>query len=318
MPEAPGDRDTGPVLLRTAIGRYPHTVALRDGKISSKLLRFDFADMPTINRAFAPMVREQRFDVSEMAIATFLQAKAYGKPLVLLPVVLSARFQEPALLCRSDSDIGGPHDLVGRRVGVRAYSQTTGVWLRGILADAHGVRPRDIHWITFEDAHVAEYRDPTWVERAPTGTDLVGMLRQGELDAVIVGNELPNDASLRTVFPDPEACRRRILASAWLRADQSPTDGARRARPSPAGRRRRTRAPVPQGEGHGTLTAPWPGRLWLGTCRSCPGDQPCPALRARTGLVAAPVAPCRCLAGAERGRGDAGLSQAIANMCRSR
>jgi len=213
MPEAPGDRDTGPVLLRTAIGRYPHTVALRDGKISSKLLRFDFADMPTINRAFAPMVREQRFDVSEMAIATFLQAKAYGKPLVLLPVVLSARFQEPALLCRSDSDIGGPHDLVGRRVGVRAYSQTTGVWLRGILADAHGVRPRDIHWITFEDAHVAEYRDPTWVERAPAGTDLVGMLRQGELDAVIVGNELPNDASLRTVFPDLEAA----AAAFWHR-----------------------------------------------------------------------------------------------------
>ena len=99
--------------------------------------------LPTINRAFAPMVREQLFDVSEMAIATFLQAKAYGKPLVLLPVVLAARFQESALLCRADSDIRRPADLVGRRVGVRAYSQTTGVWLRGILADAYGVRPHD-------------------------------------------------------------------------------------------------------------------------------------------------------------------------------
>jgi 4,5-dihydroxyphthalate decarboxylase len=213
MPERTGDRDSEPVLLRTAIARYPHTAALRDGEIPSTLLRFDFADMPTINRAFAPMVRERRFDVSEMAIATFLQAKAYGKSLVLLPVVLSARFQEPALLCRSDSDVGGPHDLAGRRVGVRAYSQTTGVWLRGILADAHGVRPRDIHWITFEDAHVAEYRDPTWVERAPAGRNLMGMLRQGELDAVIVGNELPNDASLRTVFPDPEAA----AAAFWHR-----------------------------------------------------------------------------------------------------
>src|SRR5215207_11162798 len=107
----------------------------------------------------APMVREQRFDVSEIAIATFLQAKAHGKPLVLLPVVLAARFQQSALLCRADRDIRGPGDLAGRRVGVRAYSQTTGVWLRGILADAYGVPPEEVRWITFEDAHVAEVRD---------------------------------------------------------------------------------------------------------------------------------------------------------------
>ena len=171
------------LVLRAAIGRYPHTEALRTGRISSDLVALNFADLPNVNRAFALMVREQRFDVCEMAIATFLQAKAYGKPLVLLPVVLAARSQESALLCRADSDIRPPKDLVGRRVGVRAYSQTTGVWLRGILADAHGVRPEEVCWITFEDAHVAEYRDPPWAERAPPGKDLLAMLRQGELDA---------------------------------------------------------------------------------------------------------------------------------------
>ena len=193
------------LVLRTAIGQYPHTSALRDGRISSNLVTLDFADIATINRAFAPMVREQRFDVSEMAIVTFLQAKAFGKPLMLLPVVLAARFQESALLCRADSDIRGPHDLAGRRVGVRAYSQTTGVWLRGMLADAFGVQPEQVRWITFEDAHVAEYRDPPWAERAPPGKELLAMLRHGELDAVIVGNDVPNDPTLRTVFPDPEA-----------------------------------------------------------------------------------------------------------------
>jgi 4,5-dihydroxyphthalate decarboxylase len=140
-----------------------------------------------------------------MAIATFLQAKAYRKELVLLPVVLAARFQQSALLCRAESDIRRPVDLVGRRVGVRAYSQTTGVWLRGILADDHGVRPEQVRWITFEDAHVAEYRDPPWAERAGAGKDLLAMLRQGELDAVIVGNDVPNDPTLRTVFPDPDS-----------------------------------------------------------------------------------------------------------------
>ena len=169
--------------------------------------------MSPISRAFAPMVRQGRFDVSEMAVATFLMARSYGKPLVLLPVALAARFQEGALLCLSGSAIHGPADLAGRRVGVRAYSQTTAMWLRGILAEDWDVRPKDVHWVTFEDAHVAEYHDPRWVERAPPGSDMLAMLRAGVLDAVAVGNEAPNGPGLRPVFPDPaaagEAFRRR-------------------------------------------------------------------------------------------------------------
>jgi 4,5-dihydroxyphthalate decarboxylase len=193
------------LVLRAAIGTYPHTRPLTSGKVKPDLLRLDFADISPINRAFAPMVREGRFDVCEMAIATFLQAKAYGKPLVLLPVVVAARFQEGALLCGTDSDLRGPADLVGRRVGVRAYSQTTGMWLRGILAEDRGVGAEQVRWVTFEDAHVAEYRDPPWAERAPPGKKMLAMLRTGELDAVIVGNDVPDDPGLRTVFPDPRA-----------------------------------------------------------------------------------------------------------------
>jgi 4,5-dihydroxyphthalate decarboxylase len=192
-------------MLATAIGNYPHTAALIDGRITSRLLTLKFADFPIINRAFAPMLRDARFDVCEMAIVSFLQAKAYGKPLVLLPVVLAARFQEPALLCLAASEIRSPRDLAGRRVGVRAYSQTTGVWLRGILAESYGLRAHEVVWVTFEDAHVAEYRDPSWTQRAPAGATLLGMLRQGELDAIIVGNDLPDDPALRPVFADPEA-----------------------------------------------------------------------------------------------------------------
>ena len=197
--------DAGTTVLRAAVGTYPHTAALRSGQVSSSRLRLDFASVSPISRAFAPMVRDARFDVSEMAIATFLQAKAYGKPLVLVPVTLAALFQESALLCRADSAITGPADLAGRRVGVRAYSQTTGMWLRGILADDHGVPPDAVRWVTFEDAHVAEYRDPPWAIRAPAGADMLAMLRAGDLDAVIVGNDVPDDPGLRTVFPDPAA-----------------------------------------------------------------------------------------------------------------
>ncbi|TDH59432.1 ABC transporter substrate-binding protein [Dankookia rubra] len=191
--------------LRAAIGRTPHTAALLDGQVASPLLRLEDAGIAPISRAFAPMVREARFDVSEMAIATFLQARAWGKPLVLLPVVLAARFQEAALLCRADGPIRGPADLEGRRIGVRAYSQTTGMWLRGTLADRFGLRPEAMRWTTFEDAHVPECRDPPWAERAPPGSDMLSMLRDGRLDAAIFGNDTPAGGDLRTVFPDPAA-----------------------------------------------------------------------------------------------------------------
>jgi 4,5-dihydroxyphthalate decarboxylase len=191
--------------LRAAIGTYPRTQALTQGKLASPLLRFELADIPVISRAFKPMVRELRFDVSELAIATFLQAKAAGRPLVLLPVVLAARFQQAALLCRRDSDIRGPADLAGRGVGVRAYGQTTGMWLRGIIAEEGGPRPEEIHWITFEEGHVAGLPDPAWAERAAPGQDMLAMLREGALEAVIVGNDMPDDPGLRPVWPDPDA-----------------------------------------------------------------------------------------------------------------
>src|SRR4051812_44786543 len=174
--------EAGRLVLETALGNYPNTQALHAGRIPSDLIALDMADVPVIIRAFASMVREQRYALSEMALATFLQAKAYDKPLMLLPIVIAARFQQHAFLRRTDGDIRGPKDLVGRRVGVRAYSQTTGMWLRGILADEHDVRPEDVRWLTFEDAHVAEYRDPPWAERAGRGQDLVTMLRNRELD----------------------------------------------------------------------------------------------------------------------------------------
>src|SRR5690242_18966758 len=120
----------GPAIVTAAIGRYEHTAKLFEWPG----LRIEH--FPVISRAFKPMVREQRFDVSEMAIATLLMARAAGSDLVLLPVVMAARFQNAALLRRAD-DRFGPGDLAGKRIGVRAYSQTTGLWIRGILQEEY-------------------------------------------------------------------------------------------------------------------------------------------------------------------------------------
>ena len=194
--------------MKIALGAYGKDPVLR-ARVTA-VTPVEFAEVSPISRAFAPMVREGAFDLCEMALFTFLLAKARGKPLVLLPAVAAARFQESALLCRTDSDIRGPADLAGKRIGVRAYSQTTGAWLRGTLLEAFGVRPEQSTWVTFEDAHVAEYIDPPWCER--TSGDMMAMLRDGALNAVIVGNDVPDDPGLRTVFPDPAAAGERFRA----------------------------------------------------------------------------------------------------------
>jgi len=198
--------------LTTAIGRTEYTEPLFTGAVASPKLTLALENFPTINRAFAPMVRNLAFDVSELAIATFLQAREAGKPIVLLPVVLAARFQEAALLCLKSSPISGPGDLAGKRIGVRSYSQTTGMWLRGVLEDQHGVEPQSIAWTTFEGAHVQECADPAWALRAAPGQDMLAMLRAGELDAVIVGNDAPDGDDLRPVFANAAAAGEAFFA----------------------------------------------------------------------------------------------------------
>lgn len=191
--------------LTVAIGRTKRTEALFDGSVADPALPLDLPAIPVISRAFAPMVREGRYPVSEMAIATFLMAREAGAPIVLLPCVLAARFQEAALLCRADGPIRSPADLRGARIGIRAYSQTTGLWLRGTLAERFGLPADAMRWVTFEDAHVASYRDPPFAERAPQGATLEGMLKAGELDAAIFGADMPADAAFRPVFANPQA-----------------------------------------------------------------------------------------------------------------
>jgi 4,5-dihydroxyphthalate decarboxylase len=184
--------------LRTLLGDHPCTAALKNGSIKSDLVTFDFVEVSPTNRGFKPMVREQAFDVSEMAIVTYLMAKSFGKPMVLLPNVVLARFQHAYALYHARSGTLTPHDLNGKRVGIRSFTTTTGAWLRGILAEDHDVDLDSIDWVTFEDAYVAEYKDTT--VRAPAGKQIVQMLLDGELDVVL--GEKSDHPDLRLFFPD--------------------------------------------------------------------------------------------------------------------
>jgi 4,5-dihydroxyphthalate decarboxylase len=198
--------------LYTLLGSYPNTAALKNGAVKSDLVDFDFADVKVSNTAFKPLVREAKFDLGELAIVTFLQAKTYGKPYVLIPATVLGRGQHHTIAYNPQRGPLRPSDLAGKRVGVRAYTQTTGAWVRGFLADDYGVDSASIRWVTFEDPHLAEYKDPDFVTRAPEGKNLTQMLLDGELDAAIVGDKLP-DERLKPLIPDADE-----VAGQWARA----------------------------------------------------------------------------------------------------
>jgi len=196
--------------LDVCLGTYPHTKALKAGEITSDRVALRFTEINPVNRAFLPMARQQKFDVCEMAIVTYMQAKAYGKPLTLLPATMMGRFQHGTMLYNAQRGTLRPEDLSGKRIGVRAFSQTTGAWIRGILWKDYGLDLASVKWVTFEDAHVAEAKDPPGVERAADGKDITQMLIGGELDAAIFGGNMPDDPRLKSVIPDPDAA-----AKAW-------------------------------------------------------------------------------------------------------
>ena len=199
------------LILRTALGKHDHVGPLKDGSIQSDRLRLELVEFDPLPKAFRHMVRGGDLDVSEMALTTHLLAHHFRKPLTALPLPLWRRLHHANLVCASGSTIAGPKDLEGKKVGVRAYSQTTGVWIRGILASQYGVDLSKITWVTMEDAHVAEYQDPPGVVRYAGGKPLRDLLLSGEL-AAIMGERDVDPNNVRTVIADADAA-----AETWSR-----------------------------------------------------------------------------------------------------
>jgi 4,5-dihydroxyphthalate decarboxylase len=196
------------LTLHTMLGNYANTTPLKSGAVKSDLVDFDFVEVKTANNFFKRVVRDALYDVAELAIVTYVQAKSFGKPYVLIPAVLVSRGQHHTIAYNAERGTLKPSELHGKRVGVRAYTVTTSTWVRGILGEEYGIDYNKIEWISFEDPHVAEYRDPTFVKRAPEGKDMTQMLLDGEIDAAVVGDKLP-DPRLKHLIPDPEAAAKR-------------------------------------------------------------------------------------------------------------
>lgn len=203
---------SGGVKLRTNLADYPATLALKQGRVQSPLVQFDFCGPKTAHDGFKPMVRENAYDAGELAIVTYLQAVSYGKPYVILPAPISGRFQHHCIGYNSDFGHLNPKDIEGKKVGVRTYAQTTGLWIRGVLQHEYGVDLDKVTWLTVDEAHLAEHRDPANCQRLPKGKKIDEMMLSGEVAAAILGNDMPSDPRIRTLVPEPQAAAKEWYA----------------------------------------------------------------------------------------------------------
>lgn len=196
------------VSVKTNLADYPVTLAMKDGRVTSSVVKLDCCGPRLAHDAFKAMLRDNAFEAGELAIVTYLQAKAYGKPFVMLPIPISGRFQHKTIAYNHELGRLEPKGIEGRQVGVRTYAQTTGVWARGILQHEYGVDLDKVTWLTVEDAHLSEYREPSNVQRLPAGSKLKEMMFRGEIAAAIMGNDMPDDPRVRTLIPDAAAAAR--------------------------------------------------------------------------------------------------------------
>ncbi len=210
--------------LRIAVAEHPHTSAIRNGSISIEGVDAEIITVKPQIAAFRRMVRQVEYDVCELAPTTYVIARSYGAPFVALPIFVQRRFHHAGLLVRPDAGIRTPKDLEGKKVGVRAYSVTTGVWTRGILIDEFGLDSSKVTWVVDDEEHVTQLPLPPNVVHAPEGTSLADMMASGELVAGFQGNAgvgrtgAPTggwqtvEADYPDLFPDAKE-----LEAAWYR-----------------------------------------------------------------------------------------------------
>jgi len=177
----------GQPRLNIAIGDYGHTRAVKSKEMPIEGIEPDFIQVVPIIGAFRRMVRDLEFDVCEMAPTTYMIARARGAPYIALPIFLMRRFHHGGFVVRPDTNIRRPKDLEGKKVGVRAYSVTTGVWTRGIFVNEYALDSSKVTWVVDDEEHVTTLKLPPNVVHAPEGKSLQSMMKSGEIQAGFTG-----------------------------------------------------------------------------------------------------------------------------------
>jgi 4,5-dihydroxyphthalate decarboxylase len=143
-------------------------------------------------------------DGGELSISSFILARLRGVTLRALPVFLSRRFRLRCMYCRADSPVQHPSELAGRSATVHRYNATTPVWLKGILQNEFGVKPKDIQWYVAEpDIAEESLRPPPadvrvdFIPSPRTREHAVEMVERGEIEAALEPYHLHDNPKMR-------------------------------------------------------------------------------------------------------------------------
>jgi 4,5-dihydroxyphthalate decarboxylase len=158
---------------------------VKEGAVTLPDFELEFEEIPVLVQGFRRMVRQLEFDVCEMALTTYICAKAHGVKFTAIPIFLVRDFHHGAIAHHVPSGLKSPAELTGKRVGVnRGYTVTTGVWARAIIQDEYDVDLSSITWAPSGDEHVEAYKAPANVVPLPDG-DLEAHLASGDVVAAV-------------------------------------------------------------------------------------------------------------------------------------
>lgn len=193
--------------LSLMVAQYDRTQPFFIGETSIDGISLKVFPPPSQGAACYKPVYEM-FDVVEMSLSWYVMARCRGEPLIALRIFPLRMFVQPYIFCAATSNIAGPRDLKGKRIGMEQYRFTVGLWARGILQEHHGVRPSEVSWIT-STPEGAGYHIPDDVPARLQERDVESLLLDGQLDALISANVPPSyragDPRIRRVFSDCRA-----------------------------------------------------------------------------------------------------------------
>ena len=208
---------TTPSRLRLSLAcwDYDRTRRLQSGEVSPRGIELVCLPL-TPEETFFRMLRFGEFDVAEMSLSSYvLSLFADEPPFIAIPAFPSRVFRHGSIYVRDDGSVTEPADLAGRAVGIPEYQMTAAVWIRGILAEHHGLPVDAVTYRTggLHDAgrveklrlDLPERFSVTPIDAAQT---LDAMLVAGDIDALYTARAPRSyrpGGPVRRLFPDAKA-----------------------------------------------------------------------------------------------------------------
>jgi len=182
------------------------TAPILDGTVAAPGLDITFTTASVDENSRAMIAG--KYDIAEMSMATYVQARQQGIELLALPVFMGRRFLQPCVAFLPNATIGSPSDLRGKRIGLPQFWMTSSMWHRGLLEHEYGVPATQVEWVTTQPERLDVGFSPgarvTNVGDHPL-SQLPQLLTDGTVDVIFSPRPPERDGKLAFLFDDPAA-----------------------------------------------------------------------------------------------------------------